>query len=97
LRLVWKPQAYADRSQIMEYIAQDNPSAALGVDEAIEEQAKGLVIHPDLGRKGRVPGTHELVIARTPYIAIYAIDREKSVINILRVLHGARQWPIARG
>jgi plasmid stabilization system protein ParE len=43
------------------------------------------------GRPGRVPGTRELVISDTPFIAAYAI--EKARIVILAVYHGAQQWP----
>ncbi|MGB7496088.1 MAG: hypothetical protein WBR26_21925 [Candidatus Acidiferrum sp.] len=43
------------------------------------------------GRAGRVPGTRELVISDTPFIAAYAL--EKARIAILAVYHGAQQWP----
>jgi toxin ParE1/3/4 len=77
----------------MDYIAQDSPAAAVDVDEAIEHQADELERHPEIGRPGRVPGTHELVIARTSYIAVYEIDRDADTVEIIRVLHGAQQWP----
>jgi len=44
-----------------------------------------------MGRPGRVKETPELVISRTPYIAVYRIGVNH--VLILRVLHGARQWP----
>jgi plasmid stabilization system protein ParE len=44
-----------------------------------------------MGRAGRVEGTRELVISRTSYIAAYRIVGDVS--RILRVLHGAQQWP----
>ncbi|MEO8727435.1 MAG: type II toxin-antitoxin system mRNA interferase toxin, RelE/StbE family [Acidobacteriaceae bacterium] len=44
-----------------------------------------------MGRPGRIDGTRELIIQRTPYIAVYHVDSE--VVRILRVLHGAQQWP----
>jgi toxin ParE1/3/4 len=40
---------------------------------------------------GRAPGTRELVIANTPFIAAYAI--QKTRIVILAIYHGAQQWP----
>ncbi len=40
---------------------------------------------------GRVKGTRELVVVRTSYIVAYRLKRGK--IQILRILHGARQWP----
>lgn len=44
--MVWTRQASADRQQIREYIAQDNPTAALALDELISEKAGRLVAWP---------------------------------------------------
>ncbi len=44
-----------------------------------------------LGRVGRQRSTRELVISRTPFIVIYRIMNGR--IEILRLLHGAQQWP----
>ena len=52
-----------------------------------------LASFPMSGRAGRVPGTRELVIANTPFIAAYAI--RKARIVILAVYHGAQHWPEA--
>jgi toxin ParE1/3/4 len=38
-----------------------------------------------------VEGTRELVVSGTPYIVVYRVMGK--VITVLRVLHGARQWP----
>lgn len=46
---------------------------------------------PNMGRAGTVSGTRELVIKKTPYIAVYRVDENE--IHILRVLHGSQQWP----
>jgi toxin ParE1/3/4 len=46
---------------------------------------------PESGRIGRIAGTRELVIPRTPYIAAYVVLDDK--VRILRVLHGAQIWP----
>jgi toxin ParE1/3/4 len=43
------------------------------------------------GRKGRVPKTRELVIARTPFVVAYRINDK--TIEVLRVFHGSRRWP----
>ncbi|WP_425194963.1 type II toxin-antitoxin system RelE/ParE family toxin [Paraburkholderia phenazinium] len=78
----------------MDHIAEDSPAAALAVDEEIESQADTLVQHPQLGRHGRVSGTRELVIARTPYIAVYAIDRRTSGIEMpARAAHRTAMAP----
>jgi plasmid stabilization system protein ParE len=52
---------------------------------------EGLARFPEMGRPGRIEGTRELVISRTPYIAAYRILG--GTVQILRVLHGAQQWP----
>jgi len=93
VKLVWTLPAREDRKSIREYIAADNPSAALDLDELISERAARLVDHPGLGRPGRLKGTRELV-ARRNYILIYDVVGE--LVRVLRVLHAARQWPPAR-
>lgn len=92
MRLVWTIRASLDRKQIREYIAEDNPAAALALDELISEKGSRLVDHPGLGRPGRVPGTRELVVHQN-FILIH--DTAGDRVRILRVLHAARQWPPA--
>lgn len=87
----WLPAAQRDFDSIIDYIASDNPLAAIEQGDEIERQVTGLLEHRQLGRPGRVKGTRELVIVRTPYIAAYRLKRGK--IQILRILHGAQQWP----
>ncbi|MCV9938685.1 type II toxin-antitoxin system RelE/ParE family toxin [Boseaceae bacterium BT-24-1] len=91
MRLVWAPFAFADRDEIFSYIEADNPKAAAEIDERIESAARRLLRFPESGRPGRVSGTRELVVPRTPFIAVYIVTSDK--VRILRVLHGARMWP----
>ena len=93
MKLVWTLPAREDRKSIREYIAADNPSAALDLDELLSERAARLLDHPGLGRAGRLKGTRELVAHRN-YILIYDVVGE--LVRVLRVLHAARQWPPAR-
>ena len=80
-----------DREAIFDYLEADSPRAAIMIDDRIEAQVELLIETPEIGRPGRVEGTRELVIQRTPYIAAYRIDRE--TVRILRVLHGSQEWP----
>lgn len=91
MRLEWSLSAIEDREAIFDYIELDNPQAAIDIDERISARAEGLRQFPESGRPGRVEGTRELVIGRTPYIAAYRIDGDR--VRILRVLHGALLWP----
>ena len=91
MRIEWSLFAQADRDAIFDYIEADNPRAAISVDECLRGQVEKLAKFPELGRPGRVERTRELVILQTPYIAAYRIVGD--TVLILRVLHGARQWP----
>jgi addiction module RelE/StbE family toxin len=91
VRLEWSRFAFADRGEIFDYIHLDSPRAAVAVDELISECATSLLQFPQIGRPGRLDGTRELVIGRTPYIAIYRLT--EGSVQILRVLHGSRRWP----
>lgn len=55
------------------------------------EPLTNLSEHPEMGRKGRVRGTRELVVPGIPYIVAYRIH--DSAIQILSVYHAARKWP----
>lgn len=91
MKLVWSRFALSDRDDIFSYIEAENPLAAVHVDERSADAARRLLDFPDSGRSGRVAGTRELVIPRTPYVAAYLVDSE--TVRILRVLHGAQMWP----
>ena len=89
---VWSPEAVEDLLALRAYIEQDNPAAARRVALHILHNVDTLLPgSPEMGRPGRVPGTRELVIPRTPFIVPYRL--QGNTIHILRVLHGARRWP----
>jgi toxin ParE1/3/4 len=91
MQLKWSPFAIEDRIAIFDFIEQDSFHAAAVVDDRISKQVNTLKDFPEIGRPGRVKGTRELVIDRTPYIAAYCIQGD--TVRILRMLHGSRQWP----
>ena len=92
MKIIWSPEAIDDLISLRAYIAEDNPAAAqrvaLNIIRDIEEL---LVNNPQMGRPGRVSGTRELVVPRTPYIIPYRVER--GTLQIIRVYHGARRWP----
>jgi len=61
------------------------------MDDRIRDHVDSLLRFPESGRPGRFAGTRELVIGRTPYLAIYR--SADGVIHMLRLLHGAQSWP----
>ncbi len=87
---IWSPEAIADLVALRAHIEQDNPSAAQNVALHILHNVETLLPNsPEMGRPGRVPGTRELVIPRTPFIVPYRLVG--NTIQILRVFHGARR------
>jgi toxin ParE1/3/4 len=87
----------ADRSAhrknaIIDYIAERNVLAALGVDQQIEQLVGQLADFPLLGKLGRHPHSFELVISRTPYIVAYRLFAGEA--QILHIFHERRNWPL---
>jgi len=91
VKLTWSAFALSDRDAIFTYIEADNPAAAVLIDERIVASTRRLLDFPASGRVGRIAGTRELVINGTPYVAAYTIT--ETTVRILRVLHGAQEWP----
>jgi addiction module RelE/StbE family toxin len=91
VKLAWSAFGLSDREGIFTYIEADNPSAAVLIDERSVAATRDLIDFPASGRIGRIAGTRELVINGTPYIAVYSVT--ETTVRILRVLHGAQEWP----
>jgi addiction module RelE/StbE family toxin len=98
MKLRWTRLALQDLRHLHEYIAEDNPSAANDMVVRIQDATQRLKNHPQMGRPGRVQGTHELVIAGSPYIIagspyIVVYILRASEIQIVAVIHSAMRWP----
>ena len=91
MRIVWLEAARDDLRAIRRYISRDNPAAAKRVATRIVAATVGLQKNPNLGRPGRWSETRELVIPGSPYILPYRLRGQ--TLEILRVLHGAQDWP----
>lgn len=95
MKVRWSPTAVSDLQSIRDYIARDNPSAARKVANRIKESIDRLSNFPLSGRAGRVPGTRELVIPGTSYIAAYTVQDDE--VQIAAMLHGRQRWPDSFG
>ena len=94
-RVSWSEDALADFGEVIDYIASDDPFAAARVAERIKEAIHGLAFMPT-GRRGRVSGTYEKLVTGLPYVIAYALDEAlagEGRLTILRIIHGARNWP----
>lgn len=91
MRVSWTRPALADLEQIEDFIAQDSPTVAYRlVSDLIGRTETLLSENPMIGRRGRAAGTRELVTPNTPYIVVYRVT---DLVEILAVMHGAREWP----
>jgi len=89
---IWSPEAIDDLVSLRAFIAKDNPAAAQRVVLHILHNVDALLSkHPEIGCPGRVPGTRELVIPKTPFIVPYRV--KSNTIQVMRVYHSARRRP----
>ena len=90
MRVFWASAAEQDRADIIDHIGQDNPLAAIRMDELFAEAAGRLTEHPNLGKAGQIPGTREL-IPHESYRLVYEV--EDDCVWILALVNTARMWP----
>lgn len=93
MKIIWTPEAEQDRADVREYIAADNPRAAVRMDQLFSDVAAKLANFPMLGRAGQIPGTREL-IPHESYRVVYQIEGE--TVWVLALVHTARPWPPVR-
>ena len=91
MRLLIRPEADADLDNIFEWIAKDNPRAATDMVRRIRAKLALLATtgFAEIGRRGRDPGTRELIVS--PYIVVYEVYKERDELVVLGVFHGARK------
>jgi toxin ParE1/3/4 len=92
VRVRWSAESLDDLAALRAFIASESPAGAVRIARRISEiVATTLSDNPEIGRQGRVPGTRELVVARTPFLVAYRVRAD--AIEVVRILHGAQRWP----
>lgn len=88
--VIWRPKARQDARNILDYISDRNPSAALRLADLFAQTAEKLADHPHMLRPGRVTDTREAIV--TPnYILIYRVVGDR--IEIINVKHTRQHYP----
>lgn len=90
MKVLRKPQYWESLQAIEDYIAHDNPSAAIDLWLSIDDQVSRLADPNFPRRRGRVAGTLELV-AHPNYVVI--LEQTLDTVTVLEVLHAAMQYP----
>jgi toxin ParE1/3/4 len=91
MRVRWLRKALRNLDDEASYIATEDAAAARLVVKRVLDAVSTLAEQPGLGRPGRVPGTRELIVAKTRYIVPYRVRGE--TVEILRVFHTSRRLP----
>jgi toxin ParE1/3/4 len=93
MKIIWSPLAIDRATEIAEYIALDNPTAAQKWIDLIFQEVELLVSSPKMGRAVPEIGSkqiRELIIGN--YRIIYRI--EKISISVLTIRHGKQILPV---
>ena len=91
MRLKWTRRALREQDEAFEWIVTENLIAAREVIDRMHSAMRLLAKNSKMGRPGRISGTREFVVSRTPYVVAYRIGAEQ--VEILAVIHHAREWP----
>ncbi|SMO65386.1 type II toxin-antitoxin system RelE/ParE family toxin [Gracilimonas mengyeensis] len=87
MKIIWSPTARNKTKEILEYIAEDNPGAALALIDLIEEKVENLTKNPESGRVFPPTNNDKIreIVVHENYGVIYEINPE--IIEILTVRH----------
>jgi len=61
-----------------------------GLPDILDRTEALLSANPEIGRRGRVAGARESVLPDTSCVVTH---RLREAVEILAVMHGAREWP----
>lgn len=75
--------------EIGDFIVKNNLSTANRVIQAIRQAVDLLRDQPNMGRRGHLDGTRELVVPHLPYYAAYRVT--ETAVEVFAVIHTARQ------
>jgi toxin ParE1/3/4 len=91
MELRWTEEAAIDLDRIADYLLEHAPSRAHDLITRVYDAPTTLLTFPHRGRPGRRAGTREFVLAPLPYVLVYVVKDD--VVFVVRILHGAQQWP----
>lgn len=92
-RLERTEQAEQDLFEIWAYVAVDNPDAADRLLRAFDELFGKTADFPELGRSIDSLVSGHRILTRGSYVLVYRLLETRRTIELVRVVHGARNWP----
>jgi plasmid stabilization system protein ParE len=91
MKIVWSAASVRHLQQAVDYLQGESSSASVTIRRRILETVKRVEQMPHSGRIGRIEGTREAVVPRSPYIVLYRVSAQ--TVEILGIWHGAQLWP----
>jgi plasmid stabilization system protein ParE len=87
-RLIYSDRAVSDLERLVDFLAEQDPAAALVTIDLIEEALSILRHHPYIGREVDAD-LRELVISRgrTGYVALYSFEEVHDAVLVLAIRH----------
>ena len=92
VKVVWSAASVRHLEQVVEYLQGESVAAPITIRRRILETVRRIGEMPYSGRVGRLDGTREAVVPRSPYIVVY--QNSTDCVVILGIWHGARQWTV---
>lgn len=86
-------RALDDLADIWDYIATDNPAAAEKLVGDLLKRFEHTAEFPMIGRVADEIAPGHRVLTHSRYLLIYCIYKDKQTVELVRVVHGARDWP----
>jgi toxin ParE1/3/4 len=90
MKVIVHESAARDLDGIFDWISKGSPGAAAELVRRIQLRINRLAVAglSHMGRPGLVEGTRELL--ETPYIIVYSVDETAGAIEVIAIVHGAR-------
>jgi len=85
----WTAEAESWLREIFDYIAVDNPAAAIDTVEGIYERAQVLLSHPEIGARYNIITNKNVRVLLYGHYRIAYLIKPNGDIDILGVFHGA--------
>jgi toxin ParE1/3/4 len=86
-------KALDDLAAIFDYIATDNPDAAEALIARLLALFERTADYPQLGRPADDIAPAHRILTHGRYLIIYCVYTDERAVVLVRVVHGARDWP----
>lgn len=86
-------RAIDDLADIWDYIAADNVAAADKLVRSLLALFEKTADFPQLGHAAEEIAPEIRILSRGNYILIYRLIPAEKTVELVRVVHGARDWP----